>query len=135
MTPSDAYTSSALSRPQLDARAAIAIATLLVLFQAFVLASSTSTTATPALTPPDAKLRLNPNVATASELQLLPRIGPKLAQNIIDYRKYTAMSPAFRTLDDLQNVPRIGPITAERLRPFLLFPSDAHAASASENEQ
>lgn len=104
----------------------LTIAALLVLTQAVLVAGGNRGTVAPAIDAESAKLRLNPNIASASELQLLPRVGPKLAQNIIDYRESVATTPAFRALADLQNVPRIGPITAERLRPFLSFPSEEH---------
>lgn len=69
-------------------------------------------------------LRLDPNLANAADLQLLPGIGPKLAQNIITFREASADAPAFRAADDLDGVPRIGPRTVERLRPFLRFPDE-----------
>lgn len=70
-------------------------------------------------------LQLNPNTATVDELQQLPRIGPKLAANIVQYRAATTQPPTFRSVEDLTHVHRIGPITAERLRPHLRFPVDA----------
>ncbi len=70
-------------------------------------------------------LRLNPNTASARELELLPRIGPKLAQNIVAYRMAALNPPAFRTAADLDRVPRIGPVTVAELRPFLYFTGPA----------
>ncbi|MFT5358651.1 MAG: competence protein ComEA [Polyangiales bacterium] len=49
------------------------------------------------------------NHASAGELELLPRIGPALAQRIIEGRPYE--DPG-----ELQNVPGIGPRTYERLQ-------------------
>lgn len=48
------------------------------------------------------------NHASAAELELLPRIGPALAQRIMEGRPYEAPS-------ELQNVRGIGPRTYERL--------------------
>jgi competence protein ComEA len=53
------------------------------------------------------------NRASAAELDLLPRIGPTLAQRIIATRESEG---SFASLDDLQRVKGIGPRTVERLR-------------------
>ena len=66
-------------------------------------------------------LRLNPNTATSAELQLLPRVGPVLAQRIIEHRNANA---PFRTLGDLDTVRGIGPRTLSRLEPYLIFDAD-----------
>lgn len=49
---------------------------------------------------------LDLNTATASELDLLPGIGPALAQRIIEYR---TSHRGFRTVDELRQVSGIGP--------------------------
>ena len=66
----------------------------------------------------DAAYLLDINAAAASELMLLPRVGPVLAQRIVDDR---AAGGPFATIDDLDRVPGIGPRTIERLRPHLLL--------------
>lgn len=53
------------------------------------------------------------NAATVEQLVGLPRVGPVLAQRIVDYR--TAHGP-FASVDDLQRVPGIGPATLAELR-------------------
>ncbi len=58
------------------------------------------------------------NVASAEELEQLPRIGPSLAQEIVAYRD--AHGP-FATLDDLSEVSGIGPSILEEIAPFISF--------------
>lgn len=72
----------------------------------------TSQPASPVLT------RININTAGPAELDTLPRIGPALAQRIIDFRD--ANGP-FRSLQDLERVSGIGPKTVERLAPHITF--------------
>lgn len=53
--------------------------------------------------------RVDINRATLAELQRLPRIGPAIAQRVIDHRPYEA-------IDDLARVPGIGPATLDQIR-------------------
>lgn len=64
-----------------------------------------------------AQRRIDINTATADQLALLPRIGPALAQRIVDDRK--ARGP-FRSPRDLERVKGIGPRTFERLEPLIM---------------
>ena len=59
---------------------------------------------------------INPNRADALELQLLPGIGPVLADRILAHRQEHG---AFHAPDDLDAVKGIGPKTIEKLRPYL----------------
>jgi len=59
---------------------------------------------------------ININTANQTALELLPRIGPATAKNILEYRKANG---AFKTLDELVNVKRIGPKTLETIKPYL----------------
>lgn len=61
-------------------------------------------------------LHININRAGASELEKLPRIGPKTAERILAFRDAYG---AFRSTDDLQQVKGIGPKTLELLRPHV----------------
>ena len=57
------------------------------------------------------------NTATASELELLPRIGPALAARIIEYRD--TQGP-FRSVDAIDEVRGIGPATLAQIRPYAM---------------
>jgi len=56
---------------------------------------------------------VNINLATLTELQTLPGIGPVIAQNIIDYREANS---GFNSIEELLNVSRIGASTLENIR-------------------
>jgi competence protein ComEA len=64
------------------------------------------------------------NTASASELQKLPGIGPKLSQRIVDTREKNL----FKTVDDLRRVPGIGPKTLAKIRPYIVAGQSAVAA-------
>jgi competence protein ComEA len=59
---------------------------------------------------------LNLNTASLSQLQLLPGIGPKMAQRIVEYR---TIHGAFQSPGQLTDVKGIGPRKLEKLIPFL----------------
>lgn len=77
-------------------------------------------TATPAPAKPNVSApvgaKVNINTATLAELDTLPRIGPAIAQRIIDYR--TQNGP-FKTIQDIMNVRGIGPATFEQLKDLI----------------
>ena len=58
---------------------------------------------------------LDPNTAPVDSLELLPGIGPVLAQRIVEYRRHQRFEEAV----DITEVPGIGPRLYERLRPYL----------------
>ena len=58
---------------------------------------------------------INLNTATQQQLESLPGIGPKLAQQIIQYR---SRAP-FQTVEDLDNVPGFGVKRVEQMRPLV----------------
>lgn len=59
---------------------------------------------------------VNINVATQEELELLPGIGPVIAQRIVEYRE--TYGP-FSTIEAIQNVPGIGPAKFEDIRDWI----------------
>lgn len=65
--------------------------------------------------------RLDINTADHAMLQLLPGIGPSIAQNVLEYR---SRGEPFRAPDDLQRVRQIGPYTAGRIAPWVRFDAD-----------
>lgn len=59
---------------------------------------------------------VNINTADASLLDVVPGIGPSIAQAIITYRRENG---PFKTVEDLLNVPGIGPKTLSKIAPFV----------------
>ena len=63
--------------------------------------------------PSPAASLININTASASELEALPRVGPALAQRIVDYRTAHGL---FRAIADIMLVSGIGPATFDQLK-------------------
>ncbi len=59
-------------------------------------------------------MRLDVNRATAPELNVLPGLGPRLAERIVDDRRRHG---PFESIDAVQRVPGVGPKLVERIRP------------------
>lgn len=57
------------------------------------------------------------NTASEDELQVVPGIGPAMAQRIISWREQHG---PFERIEDLLNVRGIGVKTLEKLRPYLM---------------
>jgi competence protein ComEA len=59
---------------------------------------------------------LNINTATVQELQLLPRVGPALAQRIVEFRESNG---AFKSPEELMRVRGVGEKSYALLKPYL----------------
>jgi competence ComEA-like helix-hairpin-helix protein len=59
---------------------------------------------------------VNVNNANATQLALLPRVGPSVAQRIVDYRKQNG---PFKKPEDLMLVQGIGEKTFQLLKPYV----------------
>jgi competence protein ComEA len=62
--------------------------------------------------------RVNLNTATVAELDTLPRVGPAIAQRIIDWRDANGR---FAAVEDLLSVPGIGEKMLESIRPLVVL--------------
>ncbi len=60
--------------------------------------------------------KININTASLSELQKLPRVGPQVAQRIIDYRKEHGN---FRKIEEIMKVRGIGEKTYNQLKDLI----------------
>lgn len=64
-----------------------------------------------------AKGVVNVNTATSAQLQLLPRIGPAMAERIIEFRETNG---PFHKVDELLAVRGIGSRSLELMRPYIV---------------
>lgn len=60
--------------------------------------------------------KININTATAQELDTLPRVGEKTAEDIIAYREKIG---GFKKIEELMDVPRIGQKTFDNMKGFI----------------
>lgn len=77
--------------------------------------------ATPALPEAKAAYRVDINHADAATLQLLPHIGPAIAENIIAYRQ---VHGPFASVEELEQVNKIGPTIRRRVSPWVTLTSE-----------
>jgi competence protein ComEA len=70
----------------------------------------------------DARGVVNVNAAGVEQLQLLPRIGPSVAQRIVEHREKNGK---FAALEDLMLVRGIGERTFEQLKPFVTLSGES----------
>jgi competence protein ComEA len=84
---------------------------------AVALTALTPTFAADAKAPPAGNgTRININTADATQLDKLPRVGAKMAQRIIEFRKANG---AFKRAEDLMKVKGIGPKVFAKLQPMI----------------
>jgi len=62
---------------------------------------------------PAEKSLININTADAKQLESLPRVGPKMAARILEYRKANG---SFKRIQDLMKVKGVGPKIFEKLQ-------------------
>jgi competence protein ComEA len=60
--------------------------------------------------------KVNINSADSSQLSMLPRVGPSVAQRIVDYRKENG---PFKKAEDLMLVQGIGEKTFQLIKPYV----------------
>ena len=72
---------------------------------------------------------LDVNRAAVGDLELLPGVGPALAQRIVAHR---VEHGAFASIDALAQVRGIGPKTLERLRPLVAISAAPPGATATD---
>ncbi|HVT45037.1 MAG TPA: helix-hairpin-helix domain-containing protein [Thermoanaerobaculia bacterium] len=65
---------------------------------------------------PASKGVVNINTADAAQLSLLPRVGPRAAERIVEYRKANG---GFKKTTDLMQVKGIGDKTFELIAPYI----------------
>ncbi len=63
-------------------------------------------------------MRVDLNSADVAELALLPSIGPRLAERIVEYRR---VNGPFRSVEAVTAVKWIGPSHVERIRPYVII--------------
>ncbi|MDN5574137.1 MAG: helix-hairpin-helix domain-containing protein, partial [Micrococcales bacterium] len=56
------------------------------------------------------------NTATAAQLEELPKVGPVLAQRIVEHREQIG---GFRSVEELDDVSGIGPAMMEAIAPLV----------------
>jgi len=85
---------------------------------AVLLSFAMPTQAAPAAEAKEAKKGsvININSADTTQLSLLPRVGPSVAQRIVDYRKKNG---PFKSTDDLMLVQGIGEKTYQLVKPYV----------------
>ncbi len=68
------------------------------------------------------KARININTAPASELETLPRIGPKVAQRIVDFR---TKNGNFKKVEEIMKVQGIGEKVFDQIKDLITVGADS----------
>jgi len=66
----------------------------------------------------EAKRVVNINTADAAKLEFLPRVGPAVAERIVDYRKENG---PFKSTEEMMHVRGIGEKTYALLKPYVVL--------------
>jgi len=74
--------------------------------------------------------QVNINTADIEALQILPGIGPSMAQRIIDYRKSFGL---FHSIEDLMKIKGIGPKTFDKLKKAVTVDSKSDGKNLHSN--
>ena len=122
-----------LASLQPSRRGAAGLGILLIALLTLTLARAWDATQTPITTDPaTARQTIDLNHADSDLLQLLPGIGPRRAEAIVEERRARGV---FVSLEDLQRVSGIGPRTIDRIAPFVrVGPPPEIAASPSPQD-
>ena len=68
------------------------------------------------------KARININTAPVSELETLPRIGPKVAQRIVDFR---TKNGNFKKVEEIMKVQGIGEKVFDQIKDLITVGADS----------
>jgi comEA protein len=68
------------------------------------------------------KAKININTAPAAELEALPRIGPKVAQRIVDFR---TKNGSFKRIEDIMKVQGIGEKIFDEIKDLITVGAEA----------
>lgn len=68
------------------------------------------------------KAKININTAPAAELETLPRIGPKVAQRIVDFR---TKNGSFKRIEDIMKVQGIGEKIFDEIKELITVGAEA----------
>lgn len=86
------------------------------ILSSLVLVGILLTSAVSAAVAAEARRVVNVNTADTSQLALLPRVGPAVAQRIVDFRKENG---PFKSPEDLMLVQGIGEKTYQLIKPYV----------------
>jgi competence protein ComEA len=80
----------------------------------------------------EGKRQVNINTADAAKLALLPRVGPAVADRILDYRKQNG---PFKAVEDLMHVRGIGEKTYALIKPYVALSGETSLTEKVHNSR
>jgi competence protein ComEA len=92
--------------------------------------AATLLTATPAFAAPALEGQININTATVEQLELLPGVGPAMAQKILEYRK----NKPFQETNHIVRIKGIGPKTFAKMKQYLTLKGDTTLREVPKDE-